>query len=90
MDNFGCTFQFVDPPVKIIKGTIETPTGFSATQIAVQSFYIGHLDQREGEGEAKGQARPLEPVPLHEGVQAGRDVVKEVATRSHLNEDVEL
>ena len=50
----------------------------------------GHLNQREGEGEAKGQARPLEPVPLHEGVQAGRDVVKEVATRSHLNEDVEL
>ena len=50
----------------------------------------GHLDQGEGEGEAKRQARPLEPVPLHEGVQAGRDVVKEVATRSHLNEDVEL
>ena len=45
---------------------------------------LGNLDQREGESEAKGQARPLKLVPLHEGVQAGGDVVKEVVARSHL------
>ena len=48
----------------------------------------GHLDQREGEGEAKGKARPLKPVPLHECVQTGRDVVKELVTRPHLYEDM--
>ena len=53
-------------------------------QVCRYSQSIENLDQRERESEPKRQTRPLKLVPLHERVQAARDVVKEFVPRSYL------